>query len=1224
MMSSIPQDLINACNSKNLIPVIGAGVSMSLRTPSGTRPFPSWKELLEKAATKIATQSLPDIAEGIHAMIKLQRYHTAAELAREGLGGRLWSSFFHENFSVRKEQISSQSLDLPRAVWVLGNRLMTLNYDKVLRFSANEPESVVELDNSSITQLADFSRSETEFETIWHLHGKIDNPDHIIFTEESYTSLYSGGSKYAAALEILRTTCRDKTLLFVGCSLDDAELLHEIASTHTMFSMNTGPHYALVKEEHRATIQEKLKELPINLITFKDYGNDLLELIYAIAGKRPAHNIVPTRGSDTRKISATIAEASKNPRIAVLTAEPIDKDFQYGEYLKEIKRLKCEIDNFYLTLYNLQQLGQYDYVVILTKATKGKIVIEEETLESRRINLSELEENLGTTPSKALLIFLDHTSATDLNADDLALMSIPTLIYPRLTKAALEIFNFKTFKKSEFSFIPDIIKKNMDGVEFEEMKGTYKNIPKRTRLPDEIDAKVAQNFVGRKTDLSNIARKIIELRHKGEILTIKGSGGVGKTQTTKRVVISLAERGFFHDGIFFIDCEFISDHKIFERSVAQPFNLQDAADFKEQLKNDNSTKDILIILDNVETLLHLSDTPAVKSFISFICDYATCVVTSREVLSLDCEDVYELRQLTSEEGKTLFFQEFGDIGIDDQSKEFVRTEIIEALLDNNPLAIKLISKNTPKSKAFDDLKSELEDDIFRVTDSDIESFGTASDSNIERKRSLFASINYSYNALSAKEKATFEVLSLFPDGINLENLKKLSEFALKPEKRLFNGLSSSNEPITDITIRALENKSMIQIDNRMVKLQSIVGKFASAQFLSRPQEEIKRYQRSALEFCYAYANYLANLLREDPYSARKITSVQQANFIKSVEYAEAADIGSKEFLEYLERVNALFTSICIGGVLLRAQLRRSDAVFPDESSRLCFNLLCITLDYYDGNFDIAYAEFKKLIEVDKLLTLDPKNEVERIIARLMENIFGMEGESLTAARSEVRRQGFTGFYPQSLVQLGLFDERLIRFCRLDFFTLEARLGLGILNIEMTKEYIESIYEKGHLEIMQSYYVLAKLQALDKETIGKLVVVNPYTEGLKHLMLALNESESEIKIEHFNKACELLFHIKYYYVEALFLFARHLQATNDQNFEEIYSLALDLANKHNYRFLLHSLRRLKNTEPEFYDELSYPFKNEKELRDHIEFILKNIRNSRYADVKPKSYLGLKRA
>ncbi len=94
---------------------------------------------------------------------------------------------------------------------------------------------------------------------------------------------------------------------------------------------------------------------------------------------------------------------------------------------------------------------------------------------------------------------------------------------------------------------------------------------------------------------------------------------------------------------------------------------------------------------------------------------------------------------------------------------------MEEYLNNNPLAIKLVTKNLPKGKNLINLIEELHESFFDITSDDIEKiFEEESDLNIERTKSLFHSINYSYQKLSEKEKLAKDIFSLFRDVIPLE------------------------------------------------------------------------------------------------------------------------------------------------------------------------------------------------------------------------------------------------------------------------------------------------------------------------------------------------------------------------------------------------------------------------------------------------------------------------
>ena len=127
MTNTIPESLILAFQKKTLIPLVGAGVSMSLKDKSGTRIFPSWKELLENAACKLIKENKPELASAITAVLQIGEYQRAADYARKGLTGTLWDQFFKENFTVKKSDIDPDTFQLPKAIWELGSRETLIN-----------------------------------------------------------------------------------------------------------------------------------------------------------------------------------------------------------------------------------------------------------------------------------------------------------------------------------------------------------------------------------------------------------------------------------------------------------------------------------------------------------------------------------------------------------------------------------------------------------------------------------------------------------------------------------------------------------------------------------------------------------------------------------------------------------------------------------------------------------------------------------------------------------------------------------------------------------------------------------------------------------------------------------------------------------------------------------------------------------------------------------------
>ena len=450
-MDNIPQSLHEAINSKRLIPIVGAGVSKSIKNKQGDPVFPSWTELLRLAATELKNQTENNKAQLVESFLKEPDYQQAARYAYEGLKGPNWNTFFKSQFDPELDSLNPSSASLPKAIWRLSNQIITLNYDKTLQWAHKQPAQVSTIDNNSLAELADFQKSNHDKPVVWHLHGHIDNCAELILTPNGYQKLYATSTDtedhYKAALETLRTVSRNKSLLFIGCSLDDAELLSEIHQEQILFAENTGPHYALVHKDEEAKIKAKLNGTNIKLIPFEDFGDPLVKLIEELANHAPQQ-------------SAPIIEAQSPPqpainhkKIALLSANPLDqtqddleKD-RYANLLKEFKKIPCSIDHFCLSVENLNNLHDYDYVLILSKVIKNKLLIENEYLCSQNMSFTELEDQIGNESVSGIFIFVDQLP----NETSTSALRLPTLILPKLEKNVLAGLIFQLFKKNNLN-----------------------------------------------------------------------------------------------------------------------------------------------------------------------------------------------------------------------------------------------------------------------------------------------------------------------------------------------------------------------------------------------------------------------------------------------------------------------------------------------------------------------------------------------------------------------------------------------------------------------------------------------------------------------------------------------------------------------------------------------------------------------------------------------------
>ncbi len=278
--SPLPGTLQRALAEGNVIPFVGAGVSMAVQRVDGSRAFPSWHGLLELAAERLAVEQRPEHAV-VSAFLGLTppSYMDAATNAHKGLRG-LWPEFLEETFRIEYEDVEANSLELAQRIWGLGSQIViTTNYDRVLRWACNKPMSVNELIIEAPHTLLSALRGKLRRETIWHLHGSIGEPTSIILSPDGYDQFYTDDaqrSKFGAALTSLRSLMTTHHMLFVGFSLDDPYVLRQLEWVRDTFKGCGGPHYVLARAQNIPAMKARVAGLNVDFIPFENFGAPLL------------------------------------------------------------------------------------------------------------------------------------------------------------------------------------------------------------------------------------------------------------------------------------------------------------------------------------------------------------------------------------------------------------------------------------------------------------------------------------------------------------------------------------------------------------------------------------------------------------------------------------------------------------------------------------------------------------------------------------------------------------------------------------------------------------------------------------------------------------------------------------------------------------------------------------------------------------------------------------
>lgn len=849
--------------------------------------------------------------------------------------------------------------------------------------------------------------------------------------------------------------------------------------------------------------------------------------------------------------------SSKN--ICIYTASPLHSriDYNFGLIANLFKKFDVKVHHKIFNEDSLSEHYEFDFCFVFTKVNGEKIILEDEYFTQKSITLTELAEMIDPEKTK---LFLDK----DIKNDYFDVVTVETDAQIKRVLAGLlhKEINYHIGQSQTFKL--------------------------NTDLPELIDKNNVRKFIGRNTDTENLIKKILTNRNENKILTIKGSGGIGKTTLVSKVVVEIAKRGKFGDGIKFVQCEYIKDYEDFENKISFAFDMSNAINFKIQLKEHiGYDEQRLIILDNVETILHVEETQRIKEFIKFISDFATIIVTSREKLNEEFEEVYEVRNLSTDEAEELFLNQYP---LKNYDTKFLRIEILENMLNNNPLAIKIVTKNLPKNKDLKILKDELDNSFFDITTVDIENiFKNETDTNIERTKSLFNSINYSYSRLSEKEKLALELLSLFPDGIHMEHFKTFYNQKESNDKNNKKTMKKKIENFSDTDLKSLEDKSLIINSNQVINLQSIIGRFADFKFNSREEDEKIEYYKKAYNYNAFILEYISND-RVHEYIGAHIFDKFKNNFLKCLEYMCYLDVNEKKLMFIRGVKNSFAMSSSPNKKVLERLSNLKNSLNKESIEEEFITIMILSLEYYYGNFSKVYSLIQGKYPINNIIArCNPSSDRLELRYETVMDIYSMEGNQFQDVKFDLAK----GQFGLSVFMIGeyKFIEKYINKYKdsLDeFLQFQFELNMNLLDTKSLKKYISSLYKTQFIDKTQSTYTLlrADKNEVSLKDIKKLILTNPFTDGLKTLMLAIKDEKNCSK-RMFEEAVEKLYHIRYYHVEAILLYCRYLKNIQDEDYKKWFDQGKELAQKHYYRYLLHQFNCLDSGVYSDYNEDDYP-------------------------------------
>jgi predicted ATPase/class 3 adenylate cyclase len=286
-------------------------------------------------------------------------------------------------------------------------------------------------------------------------------------------------------------------------------------------------------------------------------------------------------------------------------------------------------------------------------------------------------------------------------------------------------------------------------------------------------------FLGRRHELAEALAQLS--RADVRLLTLTGPGGTGKSRLALHIAGELAAR--YPHGVWWIPLAPLRDPQLVVESAAQALGAEDG------LVEYIADKSLLIVFDNFEQVVDAA--PDVAELLS-ACPNLDLLVTSREPLRVNAEQVYEVPPLAPEEGVDLFLARARAVKPDFEGDESI-SEICRRL-DDLPLALELAAARV-KALSSGQILERLSQRLPLLT-------GGARDLP-ERQRTLGSAIGWSYELLTTAEQQAFARLSTFAGGCTLGDAEQVTDADLD-------------------TLQSLVDKSLLRhTDDRFWMLETI-------------------------------------------------------------------------------------------------------------------------------------------------------------------------------------------------------------------------------------------------------------------------------------------------------------------------------------------------------------------------------------------------------------------
>ncbi|HXQ10282.1 MAG TPA: TIR domain-containing protein [Caulobacteraceae bacterium] len=284
-------------------------------------------------------------------------------------------------------------------------------------------------------------------------------------------------------------------------------------------------------------------------------------------------------------------------------------------------------------------------------------------------------------------------------------------------------------------------------------------------------------LIGRESEMG----ELVGLLERADLVTITGTGGVGKTRIA--IEVGLSQLDAYEDGVWLVELAPVSEPEQVPVAIARAMNIElpGGQDPQEALVDRLRARECLVLLDNCE---HVID--AVAGLAGAVLDASDSVkmlASSQELLGVEGERVFRLRSLGEADAAELFVERAQAVEATFKADARNRDAIAAIChrLDGIPLALEMAAARAP-ALGCEGVLQRL-DDRFRVLTG-------GRRTALPRQRTLLATLDWSHGLLNEIDAAVFRRLGVFTGGFTLEAASEVAADDRIDEFAVMDALSS--------------------------------------------------------------------------------------------------------------------------------------------------------------------------------------------------------------------------------------------------------------------------------------------------------------------------------------------------------------------------------------------------------------------------------------------------